>query len=148
MACPSSTAQLSEMVSGTIQFKQDGTFITDANTTIMETLNVPASCLVDAGVTETCAQLQGRFNQPTDAGAPAAVATCMNAAMGGCACQLSDTLMGSGQQTTYSTLGFRIGLGGAPPAPYCVQGNTLTIETEAGNGMPGSATVTLIATKQ
>jgi hypothetical protein len=54
---------------------------------------------------------------------------------------------GGGQSTTYSTLGYRIGLGGAPPAPYCVQGNTLSIQTEASNGMPGSATVSLMATK-
>jgi hypothetical protein len=148
MACPASTAQLSEDVSGTIEFKQDGTFVTNANSTLKETMNVPASCLVDAGVTESCQQLQNVFNQPTDAGAPSAVASCTSAPMGGCTCQLSDTLMGNGQSATYSTLGYRIGLGGTPPSPYCVQGNTLTIQTEASNGMPGSASITLIATKQ
>jgi hypothetical protein len=148
MACPASTAQLSENVSGTIEFNQDGTFVTNANSTLNETLTVPASCLVDAGATESCQQLQNAFNQPTDAGVPAAVASCTSASMGGCTCQLTDTLMGGGQKATYSTLGYRIGLGGAPPSPYCVQGNTLTIQTESSNGMPGSASITLIATKQ
>jgi hypothetical protein len=148
MACPSSTAQLGEDVSGTIKFNEDGTFVTNANTTIRETLSIPSTCLVDGGVTETCQQLQNSLNQPTDAGAPPAVASCTSAAMGGCSCELSDTLMGGGQQATYSTLGTRIALGGAPPAQYCVQGNTLRLETAVSNGSPGSATITLEATKQ
>jgi hypothetical protein len=147
MACPASTAQLMENVSGSITFNDDGTFVTDANTTIVETLSIPATCLVDAGATETCQQLQNAFNQPTEAGPPPAVTSCTSA-MGGCSCQLTDTLMGGGQKASYSTLKSRIALGGAPPAQYCVQGNTLRLEAEVSNGMPGSATITLVATKQ
>jgi hypothetical protein len=147
MVCPASTAQLSENVSGSIQFNDDGTFVTNVNSTIMETLNVPSTCLVDGGATESCRQLQDSFNQPTDAGAPPGVASCTSAAAGGCSCQLSDTLMGSGQKATYSTLGKRIALGGAPPAQYCVQGDSLVIQTEVSNGMPGSSTITIVATK-
>jgi hypothetical protein len=147
MACPASTAQLMENVSGSITFNDDGTFITNASTAIVETLTVPATCLMDAGTTETCSQLQSSFNQPTEAGPPPAVASCTSAGMGGCSCQLTDTLMGGGQKDSYSTLNTRIALGGAPPAEYCVQGNTLRLETEVSNGMPGSATITLVATK-
>ena len=149
MACPQAGAQLSEDVTGTLQFKDDGTFVSNANTTIVETLTIPETCLVDAGLTETCAELQAAFNEPTEAGAPPEVASCTSAGpMGGCSCRLTDTIMGGGQGAMYSTLGARIALGGAPPATYCVQGNTLLMQTEKSNGMPGSATITVVATKQ
>jgi hypothetical protein len=150
--CPSSTFQVSESLSGTVKFVANdgvtlamgvagGTYSSNISSSVVEDLNIPASCLQGA----TCAQVQSSINQSVDGGAPAAMGTCTDAA-GGCACHV--TAAGSATPTTgvYSVSGSTITLDGQP-SPYCVKGSGLLIQNPT-TMMAGAGTFTIAATKE
>jgi hypothetical protein len=145
-SCPASAFSGSESLSGTITFQQDGSYSSDVTALVVEDIGVPSSCINGL----SCAQLQAAINMPKDAGAQP-MGTCTTTATG-CACHVTQASGPTTATGTYSTLGTSVTTtqtGGTPAtSPYCVQGKTLLVQTEAGMmGAPGSGTLTIAATK-
>jgi hypothetical protein len=139
--CPSSTDQIAvTSASGTMTFNADGTYSTtfDVNMTMDFTLPT-AACLNGA----TCAQIQASFVQ-SDGGTGSTVATCTDAASGGCNCHLTST-SDAPKNGHYAVSGSTIMLDGQA-ASYCVEGSGLLLQGQ--NHGTAGGTLTFTATKQ
>jgi hypothetical protein len=139
--CPSASAHVSNVtVTGTMTFKADKTVTSSGM--IAETVDVtlPASCLTQQGVTITCDQLNQVSKSVnvsgSDAGVSAPALNCHNASGGGCTCSESVTVPFMSAQT-YSTSGTTLTLQGSSTRTedYCVQGNTLYVQSKMSTTM-------------
>jgi hypothetical protein len=147
MDCPSATGMAEGFkVTGSVSYAADLTYT--SNTTVSGTVVVtlPASCLMQQGITLSCAQLQqGLQAAATDAGFSSA--TCTGSS--GCTCKLALAPQASTTSGTYTTTA--AGLltetetgGDASQSDYCVKGTALTVSPHTMAGMDGlSGTITL-----
>lgn len=141
--CSQATFQASQSESGTVTFQAGVYSTSNLDTTVVEDITVPSSCLMGA----TCAMVESNFNNQSNDAGMTTVGTCADTS-GGCACHATVTDSTGPVNGTYSVSGTTLTLDGTA-APYCVQGNTLLIQTQSGMmGTAGSGTITLTATKQ
>jgi hypothetical protein len=150
MGCPGLTSRASGFqVTGSGTYAADMTYTGTTTLTGNVVVTVPASCLMQQGITLTCAQLQQALQADMDTTEFSSV-TC--AGSGGCSCTMVMVPQTSSGSGTYTTTG--AGLltemetgGDTSQSDYCVKGTTLTVSPRAMPGMTGvSGTITL--TKQ
>ncbi len=149
MSCPGETTSTSGLkYSGTVTYAADMTYTTNYTTSGNITFSLPASCLMQQGITLTCDQLsQALAGQPMMMGTSSG--SCSTASGGGCTCKIALSNVDSSASGTYTTTGS----GSLTQTPmngtvendvYCVKGSTLTLSpSDTANG---SGTLTL--TKQ
>jgi hypothetical protein len=147
--CPTASITGSSLkVTGTVVYKADMTYSSNATVSGSVTVTLPASCLMTMGITITCDQLNQVFAaNPTIAPG----AHCSPAGGGACACAVNIPSMASAEMGTYTTTAAGLltetPTGGATTqSDYCVKGNTLTDSPHAGASMMGtpvSGTITL-----
>lgn len=130
-------------VSGTATFNTNMTYTADAQITITTTLNLPASCLTQQGITLMCADLSGLIgaSADTDAGGNT---SCVSASTGGCACTLIETNAATASAGMYTTSGDTITTtdstgGSASPSTssYCVSGSQFHLLSSSSTGADG-----------
>jgi hypothetical protein len=143
--CPSSTFSLSDTISGSFTFQANNMYSTTMTSDMVaEDLGVPTSCLNG----QTCAQLQTNIQMALTSG----TASCASSATG-CSCLVTNSTSTTSENGTYATSGDTITLtpaNGTPGSPtqYCVQGNTLLVQTGSANPDAGTPGIVLAATKQ
>ena len=111
-------------------------------------VTLPASCLMQQGVTVTCAQLQQALNGTVNS--TFSSATCTDSG-GGCACSVALNAVTTTETGTYTTAAGVLtqtdSSGTADESNYCVQGGKLTLSPGSGssaiaNGLKGSVVLT------
>jgi hypothetical protein len=135
-------------MTGNFDFRADLTYSANATQigTVITTL--PASCLMQSGVTLSCAQLDDGL-QARLADSSYSSATCAVSAGNGCACTLVMLPQASSASGTYTTTGAGVltqapAGGSTESSNYCVKGSTLTVSPAASDmsGVAGSITLT------
>jgi hypothetical protein len=129
---PLTTDVVGLTVTGTVEYRRDGTYTASMNSAGTAQLTYPAACLTLRGVTVTCEQLNQAFKQQAGAMADAGVTSlsCAAGASGGCVC--TEVIAGQSHLTqgTYTVGGGVLTEGtgsSASTSSYCVQGNGLTL---------------------
>ena len=148
-ACPGEAIDFSGYkVGGEMTFAADKTYSFTLTANGFATITTPTACLMQAGATVTCAQLQGLYQNAVAANpkVPIQSTACMESGAN-CTCKFvysgaSFTLTG-----TYSTAGGVLtttdsGSTTNATSGYCVQGDTLTITSDSSSGMSTSTNVT------
>ena len=140
-SCPQVSVAATVDLTGSVTFNSGGTFSSNETTAVSFTIDVPAACLADAGIT-SCASLGGGG----DGGAAA-----MSDGKGGCTetqMQPTQTKSNTGTYTTsgnqFTATGGDGGSGNNTPLDYCVSGTTLKAKQTDSKGN----TVIYVATKQ
>jgi hypothetical protein len=139
--CPSArTGNTNVTATGTVSYKADRTFTQTTTTSGSVSVVLPASCLMQMGVTITCDQLNQVFKSTLansgSAGASGGIPniSCSNAGGGGCSCTTSIPSQTSMTSGTYSTSGSVLTQNGSSD-DYCVQGDKLYLRPHQGMGM-------------
>jgi hypothetical protein len=117
-------------VSGTFEYRADGTYTASMTLTGTERVTYPAACL-----TMTCDKLNESLQQVADAGV--ASYTCAAAASGACTCSVTMAATIKPTQGTYSVSDGVLTEGAAgsqSTSDYCVQGNGLTVTPRSSSG--------------
>jgi hypothetical protein len=149
--CQSATIDVSGIeFSSTMTFNADMTYSSSTMASGMSIATIPAACLVQQGVTETCAQYQQALAaEPSTAGA-----TCTGSNSCTCTIPAPDTTgmeMGTYVTTAAGVLTLTRMLGGfsdMTSEDYCVDGNRLTVSPQGSSAMMGSSAVgTIVFTK-
>lgn len=146
-SCPGQTADTSDLkFAGTVTYAADMTYTTDFKISGTFSVNWPAACLMQKGITLTCAQLtQAIQSRPMMMGDTSG--SCSSASDGGCTCKLSLTNEPSGESGTYTTTGSGLltqtpTAGNADTEAYCVKGSTLTLSPNGDANGTGTLTLT------
>jgi hypothetical protein len=140
MACPGLGISGSDIdMSGTVVYAADGTYQTNTTTSGSLTINVPASCLEQQGITLTCAQVQ----QALESNASTGSISCSGSNGCSCVAQLTPQIQAaSGTYTTSgSTVTHQSSTGESDSNTYCVKGNTATLSSDSSTAV-GTVTLT------
>ena len=146
-SCPGETIQIaSASVTGTITFQTSLMYSSSTTASDVLDITIPTSCLASTGV-GSCAQLAAGFNNP-DAGT---TGTC-NSSGSNCVCTANSSATPSTASGTYSTSGTTVTItpagSAASTSGYCVQGNTLYVESMPMTTSGGTLTESFVATRQ
>lgn len=121
-SCPSATFQGSADVTGSMEFRADGTYSGGGNITVSEDFTIPNSCLGSY----TCASFQAALVQESEGTGAATCSASRSAA--GCDCKYS-VAQTSSAGGTYLISGTTVTTtkvdGTSSTRSFCVQGNTL-----------------------
>lgn len=144
-------------MSGGSTFNADMTYSSEITVSGSVSATVPASCLMQAGITLTCEQVNALFllSLIDNPDAPFSALSCTKAGSG-CRCALTLKPTTGPVQGTYTTAGTLLTLTGADgssdSSDYCVSGNKLQLKPSmmAGMGQMGGMDVTglVVFTKQ
>ena len=146
--CPTATADATFQATGTASYTAALTYSLALTLTGTETVHLPATCLIQGGVTFTCDQL----NQIFAANPPDPTITsihCASAGGGGCSCTAQLQPMDDNESGTYTTAAgiLTTTQSGNPPdsGGYCVKGTELDLTLPPGMdpGVMGSGSLTL-----
>ena len=139
-SCPGETITTSSpSVYGTMTFDGSGNYSIDATVSALVDLTLPASCLPGMVDCQTLAT-QVKPQLP-----PGATITCSGSASSSCECMVQETLHSTAMGAYVASGGVLTEtlVGGVPTKrSYCVQGNTLTIETQNKDGTVGLVVAT------
>ncbi|MEO8905991.1 MAG: hypothetical protein ABI488_25815 [Polyangiaceae bacterium] len=149
MSCSGLTESTSATVTGTITYAADKTYTSSFTTSGSVVVKVPASCLMQQGVTLTCQQVQQALSVAATSGF--ASATCAESG-GGCACTLGLNAQPTTETGTYSTAASVLtetDAGGTPSdSDYCVKGSTLTVSPHPGSSTSSGVSGSVVLSKQ
>lgn len=145
--CPGATGSAEGFkITGTATYGADMTYTENSTMSGTVVVNLPSSCLMQQGLTLTCAQVQ-QVLQLAIAGSEFSSATCTGSS--GCTCKMvlvpqMSTETGTYTATTAGLLTQMATGGDTSQSDYCVKGTTLTESPRAMGGMNGvSGTITL-----
>lgn len=128
--------------SGTVVYGADGRYQTNTTLSGSMTINVPASCLNQQGITFTCAQVQQSLQGNDTTG----ISSISCSGSNGCSCVAQLTPEIQTESGTYtisgSTVTHQISTGGSDSITYCVKGNTATLSSESSTGTISTITLT------
>jgi hypothetical protein len=129
--CSQATASAAGLnMTGTVTYNADGTYSESTKITGTVTVNLPAACLKQQGITLTCDQLNQamaqRNSQISSSSASNSSLHCSGTGGGGngCACSAS-IAQDDSTSGTYSIQGSRLIDSDGSGADFCVQGDTL-----------------------
>jgi hypothetical protein len=141
---PLTTDVVGLTVTGTVEYRTDGTYTVSTTSSGTAQVTYPAACLTLRGVTITCEQLDQAVKQQLTAKADAGITSfsCASGAAGACMCTEVIGAQTNGAQGTYSVNGAVLtqGAGSSPETvDYCVAGNRLTETPRSAGGDAGVA---------
>lgn len=139
--CPGQQVDSSGLkMSGSTTFNADMTYAGQVTISGSMSTTIPASCLMQDGITVTCEQLNAFFqlSLQEDPEAPFSAVSCSKAGSG-CRCSFTFKATSSSEQGTYATAGNVLTLtssdGDAESSDYCVSGNKLQVKPTMMAGM-------------
>jgi len=138
--CPGATVSSSNLkITGSGTYNADLTYVSNGTLSGTMSMTLPAECLMQAGVSITCPDLQAFLAADDSFSSP----TCV-AAGSGCKCTLPLSAQMNTASGTYTTTAAGLLTStsqgeAAEENDYCVKGTTLTISPRAGAGMMGEA---------
>lgn len=154
-ACPGATSNFSGIkMAGTVNLTAAMTYVTSATISGNAEVTLPNSCLMQPGLSLTCADLNALYALAlAEPDSPLSAASC-RANGNACACSFTFRPTPSVEQGTYVTAGNTLTMTStSDPTPsvneYCVTGNkmnlkeTMTMPGGGGMGMDAVASVTL-----
>jgi len=144
MSCPGATAQTADLgMTGNVTYGADKTYQSNITVTGKVIVTLPASCLMQQGVTVSCAQVQQSL-QASAADSGYQSVSCTGSS--GCTCTMQLVPRSEANSGTYSTSGGKLTMmepGGTPDDNnYCVSGNTLTVSPSGESTVKGSIVMT------
>jgi len=142
--CPTVTVTTALSTTGNLSFNADGSYAWTGSQTGTATVGVPQACLMQGGLTLTCAEVGPLIMIYLLANPNPYIqgATCVNAGSG-CTCNVPITPMNIAEAGTYSTPGTSLiampSTGAARTYGYCAKGSDLHL-TVVDMSMPASTT--------